>query len=76
MCGASIASHGVIGASYSGVQTAATILGCREDDLLKPSTGQHLRVFEAENDTNYPDWMLKKIELKRTKLKANNLSSH
>jgi len=73
MCGASIASHGVTGASYSGVQTAATILGCRQDDLLKPSDDQHLRIFEAENDTNYPDWMCKKIEMKHSKLKAKKV---
>ncbi len=70
MCGASILSHGVVGASYSGVQTAAAILGCRQDDLIKPSEDQHLRVFEAEHDTDYPDWMRKKIEVKQTKLKA------
>lgn len=70
MCGASIVSHGVAGASYSGVQTAAAILGCRQDDLIKPSKDQHLRVFEAEDDTNYPDWMIKKIEMKHSKLKA------
>lgn len=70
LCGASIVSHGVAGASYSGVQTAATILGCRQDDLMKPSDEQHLRVFEAEDNTNYPDWMRKKIELKHSKLKT------
>jgi len=69
MCGASIVSHGVSGASYSGVQTAATILGCRQDDLLKPRPDQHLRVFEAENNSNYPDWMLEKIKMKHSKLK-------
>ncbi|MEH6535651.1 MAG: NAD(P)/FAD-dependent oxidoreductase [Psychroserpens sp.] len=73
MCGASIVSHGVTGASYSGVQTAATILGCRQDDLIKPSDDQHLRVFEAEDDTNYPDWMRKKIEIKNSKLKAKKV---
>ncbi|GAA3598249.1 NAD(P)/FAD-dependent oxidoreductase [Flavivirga amylovorans] len=70
MCGASIASHGVAGASYSGVQTAAAILGCRQDDLLKPVADQQLQIFEAEDDTNYPDWMRKKIEMKRAKIKA------
>jgi len=70
MCGASIVSHGVAGASYSGVQTAATILGCRQDDLITPSNDQHLRVFEAEDDTNYPEWMLKKIKMKQAKVSA------
>lgn len=70
MCGASIVSQGVTGASYSGVQTAAAILGCRQDDLIKPTADQHLRVFEAEDDTNYPEWMRKKIEVKHSRLKA------
>ncbi|MEP0265591.1 NAD(P)/FAD-dependent oxidoreductase [Dokdonia sp.] len=70
MCGASIVSHGVAGASYSGVQTAASILGCRQDDLIKPSDDQHLRVFEAEDDTDYPDWMRKKIAMKHLKMKS------
>ena len=73
MCGASIVSHGVAGASYSGVQTAATILGCRQDDLIKPSEEQNLRIFEAEDDTNYPEWMRKKIEMKHAKLKAKKM---
>ena len=73
LCGASIVSHGVAGASYSGVQTAATILGCRQDDLIKPSDDQHLRIFDAENDTNYPDWMRKKIEIKQNKLEAKEV---
>ena len=68
MCGASIVSHGVAGASYSGVQTAAAILGCRQDDLIKPNDSQHLRVFEAENDSEYPEWMKKKINIKKSRL--------
>jgi phytoene dehydrogenase-like protein len=74
MCGASIVSHGVAGAGYSGVQTAASILGCRQDDLIKPDDSQHLKIYDAEDDTNYPDWMLKKMEVKRKRqtLKDNN----
>ena len=32
MTGASILSHGVAGASYSGVETASKILGCKQAD--------------------------------------------
>lgn len=67
LCGASIASHGVGGASYSGVQTAAAILGCRQDDLIKPCDTQNLRVFEAEDSTNYPEWMKKKIKMRQAR---------
>lgn len=65
LCGASVVSHGVAGAGYSGVQTAAAILGCRQDDLLVPDPEQNLQIFEAEDDSNYPDWMIKKIALKK-----------
>jgi phytoene dehydrogenase-like protein len=68
MCGASIVSHGVAGAGYSGVQTAGAILGRRQDDLLSLEDDQNLRIFEAEDDSNYPDWMAKKIEVKKARL--------
>lgn len=68
LCGASTLSHGVAGASYSGVQTAAAILGCKQDDLIQPDESQHLRIFEAEDATDYPDWMLKKMEVKKARL--------
>ena len=73
LCGASIVSHGVVGASYSGVQTAATILGSHQIDLLQPSEDQKLRFYEAESDTNYPDWMLKKIAVKQKKVKVKKV---
>ena len=67
LCGASILSHGVAGASYSGVQTAAMILNCKHDT-------QNVRVYDAENDVDYPDWMLNKIKAKRNRsiIKTNN----
>ncbi|MFD2823689.1 phytoene desaturase family protein [Lacinutrix iliipiscaria] len=68
MCGASIVSHGVAGAGYSGVQTAGAILGRRQDDLLSLEDNQSLRIFEAEDDSNYPEWMTKKIEVKKARL--------
>jgi len=73
MCGASVAAHGVSGSTYSGVQTAAVILGCRQDDLIQPDETQHLRIFEAEDDSNYPEWMLKKIEVKKSRLAKNDV---
>lgn len=68
MCGASIVSHGVAGAGYSGVQTAGAILGRRQDDLLSLEKDQNLRIFEAEDDSNYPEWMTKKIDVKKARL--------
>lgn len=61
MCGASIMAHGVAGAAYSGIKTAAIILNCKEDDLLKTDGLQNIKIFEAEDDSNWPDWLHKKI---------------
>ena len=73
MCGSSTLSHGVAGAGYSGVQTAAVILGCKQDDLIQADSSQNLRVYDAEDNSNYPDWMLKKIVLKKSKLASKDV---
>lgn len=65
LCGASILSHGVAGASYSGVQTAAKILNCRQEDLIKPDIHQNLKIYEAENSSEYPEWIVEKIATKQ-----------
>ena len=67
LCGASILSHGVAGASYSGVQTAAKILNCSQSDLIKPDPLQHLGIYDAEDHSNYPLWMQQKIAMKKEK---------
>lgn len=74
LCGASILSHGVAGASHSGVDTAAQILGQHPDELKKPQEDQHLRIYQAEDASDYPDWILKKIEVKRAR--AASKSEH
>ncbi|MFS4492032.1 phytoene desaturase family protein [Maribacter sp. 2308TA10-17] len=68
LCGASILSHGVAGASHSGVATAAQILGCHPDELKQPQEDQYLRIYEAEDPSDYPDWLLKKIEVRKARL--------
>ncbi len=60
LCGASILSHGVAGASYSGVQTAARILNSSMDEQLAPQPDQAVRVYEAEDPTTWPDWVRQK----------------
>ncbi len=70
LCGASILSHGIAGASHSGVATAAKILGCHPDELKEPQENQHLRIYEAEDASAYPDWMLKKMEVRKARLVA------
>jgi len=73
MCGASIISHGVAGASYSGVRTAAAILGCAEEDLLKKDEAQELRIYDAEDSSQWPEWMLQRLaeKKKRTEKKMS-----
>jgi all-trans-retinol 13,14-reductase len=65
MCGGSIMSHGVAGSSYSGVKTAAVILNCTEEDLILPDETQAVRIYDAENDTHWPDWLQQKIADKK-----------
>jgi hypothetical protein len=74
MCGSSIMSHGVAGASYSGVKTAAEILGCTEDDLLKKDESQQLRIYDAEDNSQWPDWIHQRMadKKKRYKNKADS----
>ncbi len=72
LCGASIASHGIAGASYSGVQTAGEILNLKQFDLIKHDESQNVRIYDAEDDKDYPSWMLKKIEVKKARLETSN----
>ncbi len=70
LCGASIISHGVAGAAYSGVQTAAKILGCTQADLIQADPAQNVRIYDAEDDSDYPEWMLKKMEVKKARMES------
>lgn len=70
LCGASIQSHGVAGAGYSGVQTAAIILGCRAEELTKSDGSRPVRVYEAEDASGYPEPIKRKIEERRRRAEA------
>ncbi|MBK5272532.1 MAG: NAD(P)/FAD-dependent oxidoreductase [Bacteroidia bacterium] len=65
MCGASIMSHGVAGASYSGVKTAARILNTTEEALLKHDEHQEVRIYDAEDNTHWPEWLHQKMADKK-----------
>ena len=67
LCGASIVSHGVAGAGYSGLQTAGEILNLKQKELLKTDTEQTITILEAENNADYPKWLIDKIESKKRK---------
>ncbi len=70
MCGASIMSHGVAGASYSGVKTAAELLGCREEDLIQKDDTQELRIYDAEDSSQWPPWIHQRMADKKKRVES------
>jgi all-trans-retinol 13,14-reductase len=68
LCGASTLSHGVGGATYSGVSAAAKILKCRSEDLLVPHADQHLRIYDADKPETWPDWIHQKRKDKQRRV--------
>jgi all-trans-retinol 13,14-reductase len=62
LCGACTLSHGVAGATYSGVAAAALILNCTSDELLIDDENQEVRIYNAEDESTWPDW----VHTKRT----------
>lgn len=69
LCGASTLSHGVSGATHSGVSTAAVILNCEKDDLLQADETQKIRIYDAEEESTWPDWVHTKRSDKRRTFK-------
>jgi all-trans-retinol 13,14-reductase len=57
LCGASTLSHGVAGATHSGVAAAAVIMECKPEDLLIEDANQKLRIYDAEDSATWPDWV-------------------
>lgn len=57
LCGASTLSHGVGGATHSGVNAAALILGCTPSDLMIEDANQRIRIYEADDAQSWPDWV-------------------
>lgn len=72
LCGASTLSHGVGGAAYSGVEAAAQILNTRSEELLVVQQDQHLRIYDAEDPSSWPEFVLKKIEDKKRRFKESS----
>ena len=67
LCGASTLSHGVSGATHSGLAAAAAILNCKMDDLILEDKNQAIRIYEAEDPTTWPDWIRTKRNHKAQK---------
>lgn len=62
LCGASTLSHGVTGATYSGLETAARILNCKSEDLLVKDATQKIKIYDAEDQSTWDDFVHKKRE--------------
>lgn len=78
LTGASTLSHGVGGATNSGIETAAKILGCKAQDLLIKDENQKLRIYDAENPNSWPEWVHQKRTDKKRRFKeidVNQLKS-
>ena len=69
LCGASTLSHGVGGAAYSGVEAAAKILKVKQNTLLVSEENQKLRIYDAEDPSSWPEFILRKIEDKKRRFK-------
>ena len=72
LCGASILAHGVGGALNSGIQTASKILNLRVQDMVKPEAGQDVRIYDAEDKAEWPEWLTRKMEQKKKLFKEKN----
>ncbi|MDH5507560.1 MAG: NAD(P)/FAD-dependent oxidoreductase, partial [Anaerolineae bacterium] len=60
MCGASTLSHGVAGATATGLAAARKILQCRTADLLKMD-GPEIRIYPSEDVTQWPAHLQRRI---------------
>jgi hypothetical protein len=75
LCGSSTLSHGVGGATYSGVAAAAKILGCLPEELLKQDENQQLRIYDADDSATWPAWVHEKRKVRENRLKHSLLES-
>jgi all-trans-retinol 13,14-reductase len=61
LCGASTLSHGVAGATGSGLAAAGKILGLRSDEMLIQN-GPSLEIYPSEDLSRWPEALRRKIE--------------
>jgi len=67
LCGASTLSHGVAGATQSGIVAAAEILNCKPENLLIEDVNQKIRIYDAEEQSTWPEWVnIKRLNNIRT----------
>jgi all-trans-retinol 13,14-reductase len=70
LCGASTLSHGVGGATNSGVAAAAKILRCSPQELLKDDETQSIRIYDAEDRSTWPNWIHEKRKVRMDRMKS------
>jgi all-trans-retinol 13,14-reductase len=71
LTGASTLSHGVMGATSSGINTAAIILGERKVNTLMPyDPSQFVKVYSAEHPDTWPEWVLRKQRRKHARAES------
>ena len=61
LCGASTLSHGVAGATASGLEVAKQILNCGTAELLTQN-GPELKIYPSEDISQWPDELISKSE--------------
>lgn len=61
MVGASTLSHGVSGATASGLQAAQQILACRQRELLTQNAPS-LRIYPSEHPETWPETLKERIK--------------
>jgi phytoene desaturase len=67
LVGASTLSHGVAGATQSGIVAAAAILNSKPEDLLIEDANQKIQIYDAEEPSTWPDWIhAKRLDKIRT----------
>ncbi|MEX1192681.1 MAG: NAD(P)/FAD-dependent oxidoreductase [Brumimicrobium sp.] len=72
LTGSSTLSHGVTGATSSGVNAAANILNLQAEDVLKPQGEQKIRIYEADAPSTWPEWVFTKRETKAKRAKSKS----
>ncbi|MDX1413977.1 MAG: NAD(P)/FAD-dependent oxidoreductase [Candidatus Promineifilaceae bacterium] len=73
MVGASTMSHGVSGATSTGLTAARKILGCRTADLLQQN-GPPLRIYPAEHIEEWPEELQQRIARGQKQVRMEQIS--
>jgi len=73
LAGASTLSHGVSGATSSGINAAANILNVHSSEVLSTKEDQVLRIYDAEDSSTWPEWVHTK---RKTKAKRVENKTH